>query len=164
MKKDEFPFREITQEDVGRSVFKAYGKTWNTADFIGRIASLDVGKRVFLREGVLRVETNNQRDARLLCEPPADPKPSTEHSYTILLPVSGEDFGKWLEDNNATIEISCQLGTYHVCINRHRLDGYKDTGSISVTRSGDVGVSSCDKVFEAALFNAMKNCDREPVR
>jgi hypothetical protein len=61
--KDEF--REITQDDVGLALFKAFKKHWVVADFIGRITSLDVGKRVFLREGVLRVESNAQRAARL---------------------------------------------------------------------------------------------------
>lgn len=157
-------FREITQDDVGLSVFKAYGKTWSTADFIGRITSMDVGRRVFLRDGVLRVETHKQLTERVLREPPNPTPKAVERSYTILLPVSGEDFGKWLEDNNATIEISCQLGTYHVCINRHRLDSYKDVGNTSVTRSGDVRISVYDKVFEAALLNATKKCEEEPVR
>ncbi len=86
-----------------------------------------------------------------------------EHSYTILLPISGETLGKWLEENNATIEISCQLGTYHVRINRHRLDSYKDVGNVSVTRSGDVQVSSYGKTLESALLAAMQKCQEESV-
>jgi len=157
-------YREITQDDVGRSFFHAFGKQWMVADFIGRITSLDVGKRVFLREGVLRVENHKQLAERILREPQKPAPEATEHSYTILLPVAGEDFGKWLEDNNATVEFSCQLGTYHVHVNRHRLDTHKETGDVSVTRSGDVRVSVYNRVFEAALLTALKKCDEEPVR
>ncbi len=57
--------REITQADVGRSLFSAFGRHWQVADFIGRIMKHDVGKRVFLRGGVLQVENDAQRAARL---------------------------------------------------------------------------------------------------
>lgn len=88
---------------------------------------------------------------------------STERLYKISLPFSNEDFGRWLEENNATIEISCQLGTYHVLINRHRLDAHKETGNLSVTRSGDVRVSVYDKEFDVALRTTMAKCREEPV-
>lgn len=86
-----------------------------------------------------------------------------EHSYTILLPISGEKLGRWLEENNAAVRISCALGTYHVHINRHRLDSFKETGNLSVRRCGDVEVSAYGKTLESALLSAMQKCMEEPV-
>ncbi len=57
-------YREIVGADVGRRFFRAFGRTWQVQDFIGRILEQDVGKRVFLRGGVLQVENNEQRAAR----------------------------------------------------------------------------------------------------
>ena len=63
-------FRDITQADVGRSVFRAFGTVWQTSSFIGRITSLDVGKRVYLSDdgNVLQVENDKQRAERLARE------------------------------------------------------------------------------------------------
>jgi hypothetical protein len=60
-------FREITQTDVGRSVFQAFGRGWMTAMFLPpgqRIASVDIGKRVYLDRGTLSMETDAQFEAR----------------------------------------------------------------------------------------------------
>lgn len=67
-------FVTIAQEDVGRSLFEAFGRKWPTTSFIGRITSLDVGKRVYLRGGVLQVENNEQRDARKVREGVESPR------------------------------------------------------------------------------------------
>jgi hypothetical protein len=87
-----------------------------------------------------------------------------EHSYTILLPVSGEAFGRWLDENHATVEISCALGTYHVRVNRHRLDSFKESGNVSVRRCGDLEVSAYSKTLEEALLTAMQKCMEEPFK
>lgn len=58
----------IERDDIGRSYIEAFGKTWRLADVIGRVQPLDVGKRVYQRDGVLSVENDQQRDARLARE------------------------------------------------------------------------------------------------
>lgn len=85
----------------------------------------------------------------------------TEHSYTILLPISGESLGRWLEENNASIRITCQIGTYNVRVNRHLLLSYKEKGDIGVRRSSDVEVSVYGKTFEGALLAAMQKCTED---
>lgn len=55
---------EITENHVGKPFFRAFGYTWMTQAFIGRILPCDVGKRVFLRDGELQVESVAQRSAR----------------------------------------------------------------------------------------------------
>jgi hypothetical protein len=64
-------YREITSADVGKKAFRAFGRNWQVADFMGRIRPGDVGKRVYLctpigAEGsqFLQVENDSQRDAR----------------------------------------------------------------------------------------------------
>lgn len=84
-------------------------------------------------------------------------------AYTILLPMSGEKFGRWLEEHHAMVHISCQLGTYNVRVNRHRLESFKERGDVSVRRSGDVEVSAYGKSLEAALLAALEKCAEEPV-
>lgn len=58
-------YREIVEADVGKALFKAFDRTWAVTAFIGRIMKQDVGKRVYLRGGVLQVESDAQRSARL---------------------------------------------------------------------------------------------------
>lgn len=88
--------------------------------------------------------------------------PKIEHSYTILLPISGESLGRWLEENNASIKITCQMGTYNVRVNRHFLGSYKESGNIGVRRSSDVEVSAYGKTLEEGLLAAMRKCAEEP--
>jgi hypothetical protein len=59
------PFQQITQADVGRNKFKAFGRSWPVEDFIGQILPQDVGKRVYLIDGILQVENNEQLRKRL---------------------------------------------------------------------------------------------------
>jgi hypothetical protein len=69
MSKREREYREITVEDVGRSVFPAFGRQWPVSDFIGRIYSVDIGKRVYrTSEHVVSVENAEQFMARLAAE------------------------------------------------------------------------------------------------
>lgn len=42
----------------------------------------------------------------------------------MQLPAAIEDFGRWLEQNNATIEISCSDGQYQVTVTRGKLHSY----------------------------------------
>lgn len=58
-------FYELTAEDVGKPTIRAFGQVWMAVDFIGRILPGDVGKRVFMREGILQVENDAQRAARV---------------------------------------------------------------------------------------------------
>ena len=55
----------ITTEDVGTKLLAAFGKLWPVQGFLGRILPGDVGKRVYLRAGVLQVENDEQRVARM---------------------------------------------------------------------------------------------------
>lgn len=80
----------------------------------------------------------------------------TEHSYTIILPIAGETLGRWLEDNHASINISCALGTYHVHVTLHRLEWHSEVGNLSVRRTSDIEVSGYGKTLEAALLGAMQ--------
>ena len=57
-------YREITEDDVGKSLFAAFGRTWPTSGFMGRILSIDVGKRVYLVGDILQVENDEQRTER----------------------------------------------------------------------------------------------------
>lgn len=62
-------YREITAEDVERSLIRAFGRTWQTSSFIGRILPGDVGKRIYLTgEEVLKVENDEQRSRRIAQE------------------------------------------------------------------------------------------------
>lgn len=58
-------YREITEADVGKWTFRAFGKLWMTSNFIGRIQPGDVGKRVYRRGDILQVENDEQRSRRL---------------------------------------------------------------------------------------------------
>lgn len=59
------PFHTLTLADVGRPWLRAFGATWPVSGFIGRILADDVGKRVYLTDGILQVENDSQRAARL---------------------------------------------------------------------------------------------------
>lgn len=59
------PFYTLTKADVGQPILKAFGRTWLVSDFIGRIFTIDIGKRVYNVGGILQVENNEQRDKRL---------------------------------------------------------------------------------------------------
>lgn len=58
------PYATIQAADVGQPIFRAFGRTWGCSNFIGRILPADVGKRVYLRDGILQVENDAQRLAR----------------------------------------------------------------------------------------------------
>jgi len=57
-------YETITARNVGRVFFQAFGRKWRVADFMGRITVRDIGKRVFLVNGALRVETDDELRAR----------------------------------------------------------------------------------------------------
>ena len=66
-------FREITPEDVGRSVFSAFGRQWRVSEFIGQIFDVDVGKRVYrASEHVVSVENAEQFKARMAAKARTD--------------------------------------------------------------------------------------------
>lgn len=62
---------EITAGDVGKATIQAFGRVWQTVNFIGRILPGDVGKRVRkVRDNAnvsdfLTVESDEQRDRRV---------------------------------------------------------------------------------------------------
>ena len=57
-------FVTIAQADVGRAHFQAFGDTWPTSRFIGRVLPGDVGKRAYLVGDILQVENEEQRTRR----------------------------------------------------------------------------------------------------
>ena len=57
-------FVELIEEHRREPFFKAFGGIWQKSSFIGRILPEDLGRRVYLRGGVLEVESREQRDAR----------------------------------------------------------------------------------------------------
>lgn len=59
------PYYVIRSTDVGKALIRAFGRSWSTASFIGRIMRQDVGKLVYESDGVLQVENNEQRDRRV---------------------------------------------------------------------------------------------------
>lgn len=79
--------------------------------------------------------------------------------FNIKLPVSAESFGRWLEDNNARVEVACMLGNYHVSVTLHRPEGYKEQDGVSVSKSRRIEVSSHSKSFDVALSEAMKTAE-----
>ncbi len=60
----------IKTEDVGVPHLRAFGQTWPVTGFMGRILKRDVGKRVYLRGGILQVENDEQYMARTSCGQP----------------------------------------------------------------------------------------------
>jgi hypothetical protein len=56
---------EITEADIDKPLFTAFGRHWPVANFMGHINRNDIGKRVFLRDDVLQVESDGQRTERL---------------------------------------------------------------------------------------------------
>lgn len=57
-------YRTITPNDVRRPFFKAFEETWRVSDFMGEIQPRDVGKRVYLVDGILQVENDEQFSRR----------------------------------------------------------------------------------------------------
>lgn len=82
-------FYTITSADVGQFAIQAFGRVWPVSDFLGRVLPQDVGKRVYLRDGVLQVENYAQRDARLT----ARPEPVCECTESVC-PVTVADTGQ----------------------------------------------------------------------
>ncbi len=60
-------FYTISADDVDKPFLRAFGALW-PLDFIGHIMSIDVGKRVFKRNGILQVENCAQLKQRRLAE------------------------------------------------------------------------------------------------
>ncbi len=58
----------ITAEDVGAAHIRIFNRLWPVSEFLGRIMIIDIGKRVYLRGGVLQVENQEQYTARIVAE------------------------------------------------------------------------------------------------
>ena len=61
-------YYEIAATDVGKPTIEAFGRIWRVADFIGRIQKQDIGKRIYRLGGIVQVENEAQRAARLRME------------------------------------------------------------------------------------------------
>ncbi len=58
-------FYTITREDVGKPWLHMFDQTHLTSSWIGRILAQDVGKRCYRVDGVIQVENDAQRAARV---------------------------------------------------------------------------------------------------
>jgi hypothetical protein len=47
-------------------------------------------------------------------------------TFSIVLPESADDLGRWLDQNGGEISISCALGSYIVTISWAKLHSYSD--------------------------------------
>jgi hypothetical protein len=77
-------------------------------------------------------------------------------TYKITLPESGENLGKWLEQNNARLEITCSLGKYCVSVRKHYPGSYTEERNTSVQRSSTVTVNAYGDMFSTTLSEAMR--------
>lgn len=59
------PFYTLRDSDVGKALLRAFGRTIPVSHFIGQIMPIDVGKRVYDVNGIVQVENEEQRGARL---------------------------------------------------------------------------------------------------
>lgn len=75
----------------------------------------------------------------------------------IRLPQSPDAFGRWLEENGASVEISCSLGQFSVTVTRHKLHSYADkTGSHREEWSlSRYGKDFCEVLREAMRASGM---------
>lgn len=55
----------IQEGDVGKRRLFMFDRNWSLSDTLGYVQPIDVGKRMYLRDGVLSVENNEQRDKRV---------------------------------------------------------------------------------------------------
>jgi hypothetical protein len=57
----------LTEADVGSTAIRAFGHVWPVAGMLGpgRPSPHDVGKRVYKVNGLLRMETDEQRERRM---------------------------------------------------------------------------------------------------
>lgn len=58
-------FYEIQYSDIGKRNINAFGTVCAIGSLLGYVRRVDVGKRIYLVDGVMQVESDEQRDARL---------------------------------------------------------------------------------------------------
>lgn len=54
----------LTTDDVEQPILRCFGRPWLVHNFMGRVLTGDVGKRVYLSGDILQVENDEQRDSR----------------------------------------------------------------------------------------------------
>lgn len=86
-------YYEIAPEDVGKPYLRLWGRMWPVQDFLGRVFKQDVGKRVYLRGGVLQVENPEQMAARLAHSEDEDSKETIALGSRVKV-KTGEHKGK----------------------------------------------------------------------
>lgn len=99
IRQDDRMLGTIKSSDIGYGhMFGDDKKVWYTFDAIGQIQSRDVGKRVYLRGGIVQVENDSQRTMRLCpqrLQPLADMtdlmdvQKYLEHGHIIKVTVDG---------------------------------------------------------------------------
>lgn len=58
-------YHKITAADFGKSHLRINGRTYAVANFLGRIMRQDVGKRIYVNNGIPQVENEKQFQDRL---------------------------------------------------------------------------------------------------
>jgi hypothetical protein len=59
------PFYTLKDSDVGRATIRAFGRTVPATHFADAVGRMDVGRRVYDVDGIVQLETDEQRGARL---------------------------------------------------------------------------------------------------
>tara|TARA_Y100000310_G_scaffold300947_1_gene336994 strand:- start:32 stop:247 length:216 start_codon:yes stop_codon:yes gene_type:complete len=57
-------FHTIHEGNINQPFLRIFGGVWPVSGFLGRILPSDVGKRIYLRGGILQAENNQQRRKR----------------------------------------------------------------------------------------------------
>ncbi len=77
---------------------------------------------------------------------------------TLTLPTSADELGRFLETHNITLSLSCELGTYHVHLERTRVISYSDERGI---RRETWRVSRYKKDLDEAIREAVTEMQRQ---
>ena len=58
-------FYIVTKADVGKRTIRAFGSVWPLLAVLDQVQEIDIGKRIYLVNGILQVENDDQLKARL---------------------------------------------------------------------------------------------------
>ena len=75
-------------------------------------------------------------------------------TFTIKLPEAKETVGRWLEENNITIEISSALGKYTVTACRQLDVTYRENGAVSREQRSVLRVTVYGEELNEAISKA----------
>ncbi len=147
--KNPIPFYEIKATDVSRSLIHAFGGTWQTSGFIGRILPQDVGKRVYkVGPGVLQVENDAQFRRRTVKRRNAPMEWNTEDVTAELVKHFGAD---------AREEIAETLD-----LDKGRYSDWGTAGSVTIDGTEYNLIADEDEAERIALDLVKQDLDEQP--